>query len=273
MTKILLLLSVAILNSCASASKDIYFRTRLPTMETIEMGEDGSFGFGADLESKRFTIKTTRNLVDDFTFYTDNADLQNGKSDADVTGLDLQGTYKNTIQNFLPFRIAVSFDHAELKLGLFDARDGGKGWKGIINGGYYKTAAYQTNGTDCSFFDCFFKLDTKAASAIEDDLNIDYKGSETKAGTSIGYYFNHKHALYIGYNQLNGKVEANAHKESTDTRIALNEAVKGLGYGLGYAFRANVTYTGSFSVEHIEMSWGEAKHQATILAFQNHFAF
>src|SRR4051812_38221510 len=54
--------------SCATDSKDIYFRSRLPTGENPHFKEQGKFGANLELESERLTTQATHNLVSDFTF-------------------------------------------------------------------------------------------------------------------------------------------------------------------------------------------------------------
>jgi hypothetical protein len=266
------------LTGCVNASKDVYFKSRVPNMETIAINPKSKFGLNLSAETRRFQVRVTRDLVSSFRFYKDASLVELEKSDKKqpVSALDAEITFAEAFAHNWPFQVGVGFDHFEFKTNLFDARGGGAtGWKGIVNTGIYKTTAFQTNGSgQCSFL-CFSSdSDREKAKTSEDNINVDYKGYETKLGTSIGYYFAKNHAFYTGYNWMDGLYEASATQDNAPFgKIEMREAWYGNGFGLGYLYHVNEKFVLNFSGQKISMSWAGENHISHNLNVEGQVAF
>jgi hypothetical protein len=272
MQKIFLALLVAIwLSSCASARKDIYFRSRLPTIENLDLNESKHWGLSMEAENKRFNAKATDDLTSRFHFRTDYTSLQEG-GDYNLKGADLQLSYADRIQSVWPIQFSLSFDQLELKVGLFDFRNDGLGWKGIINTGYYKTASYQEEG-GCSFI-CFSShADRDKVSATQDNIDVSSGGAEKKVGGSIGYFFKKNMAAYVGYDWMNYDIHASATKKDTGDSINFDQVFYGSGYGAGILYYVNEALPMSLSVQHVNIYWVGETYETTLVNYSVLFGF
>ena len=261
---------------CAAASKDVYFKTRLPTMENLEIDAENKFGLDVDFENRRFEVTATNNLVNNFQFTKDRAALSDGPL-FQIRGLDAAVTYAHSVRKILPFQLAVAFDYAEIKMAVFDQRpSGGAGWKGIVNFGLYKSTAFEaTSDKSCFIYIfCFSSnADRTAAKNKEEEITTSYGGVEQKVGTSIGYYFDDKKALFVGYNWYQADIFASAHRDTPFSDIDFRQSFYGSGVGLGFSYRSSQHYVAVFKLEQVSMDWNSQRYSNIVAGFSNHFTF
>lgn len=248
------------LSACVSARKDIYFQSRVPNIENIEINPPGKLGFNMAGETRRFQVRITRDLVGSFQFYKDkeSASFESDNSTQPPKGIDAELTYADQLFRAWPFQLALSYDHVELKGNLFDFRSGdGRGWRSIVNVGVYKTNTWVSTGSsDCNFFCYSSESDKAKVKAEEDNIAVSFSGRESKVGTSFGYYFTKNQALFAGYDAYDAKITASATQKTGQQRtIDLTESYNGYGYGMGYLIHINNSALLSFTVQEIGMNW------------------
>ncbi len=269
--KILTCLLLLALCSCASSRKDIYFRTRLPTIETIDMGEAGRFGVNLDVESQRFQVQATNDIVNNPRFVKDRARYLS-EGELSIKGMDAAVTFSEMIR-MIPVQFALSLDHAEFKLRLFDLRKEDKtGWVGLINYGYYRTATYEESES-CFFICLSSQKDREAAQAQKDTVSTTQSGAEEKVGTTLGYYLSESSSIFGGYNWYDARIKMEAYYIKTDTRINFNERFYGSGFGLGYLYKFPRNASIALTLEHIKMDWNGIAMETDMVGVRSHISF
>ncbi len=247
---------------CVSSSKDIYFRSRLPTMEAPTFNENNRFGLELDLESDRFTTQITRNLVSDFHFYNDNASFHNAYGGAGIEGKDFSVTAAHWFSKY-PMQLGISADFAEIKFGLYGFQTPQPvGFFAMVDAGVYKTATYTENG-GCSWICLSSQKDKDEALRKEGSILADHGGNEKKYGLQLGYYFNTQQAAYIGYHRMDYYYRASARQElPPNGSLSFQESFSGYGIGLGYYHEWSSSLASTFSFEDIKIQWAtEDKRQ------------
>lgn len=260
---LLALLALSILVGCASASKDIFFRSRLPTMEAPVFNENNRFGLEFDLESDRFQTRITRNLTSDFSFYRDGADFHNSYGRATLEGRDLSVTGAHWFQN-LPVQLGLSFDFLEFKMGLYGFQPNqNSGFFAMIDGGIYKTATFEEEDNGCKFI-CFSSQKDKDNADMQNaGIGTDHGGNEKKYGVQFGYYFDSENAVYAGYHRMDYYYRASAVQHNPPNgSLSFQESFSGQGIGLGYYHAWGPSFATTFAGEGMTINWvSDIKYQ------------
>lgn len=259
MKKLLLLCLPFFLAACASDSKDIYFRSRLPTGENPHFKPQGQFGVNIELESERATHQITKNLVSDFDFKYKQSEspFSQNYGEMGLVGADISLSYTAPIP--FPIELAVSSDFAEMKVGLFGFQGGQKSnFFFMINGGYYKSTAYIDDGS-CKGRVCW--PGTKENSTVSDSIRTDQSGTEKKVGGNLGYFLDNGNAIYLSYNWMDYHYKASATQSNSPFQtIDFDQSMYGRGVGLGYMFKFEENNAISFSADNV-----------TVMSFRENF--
>ena len=245
---------------CASPEKKIVFKSRVPTVESPLFNENFQLGIATQLESQRFEVELTRNLVNDFSFRK-NGDIFSGDGDSlDIEGLDL-GLTGALGKDLFAVQVEVSGDYFELKTGLGSLYPRSPSrWLLALGGGVYRTAVDVRTGK-CSIF-CGSTSDSQANQEIENRIETQQRGQEVKLSGTLGYRFAEKWIFFLGYSQMNYQYYALARDPTrSPAQIEFNENFRGEGYGGGFAFQAHRNFQMSLSAHNIAISWNEQRRE------------
>lgn len=248
-----LLAASALLAGCRSgARKDVYFRSRLPTMEIPAFREGPGFGARVDVETVRSTVHATNNLVTDFNYYKDKINFSDSDS---ISGWDLFLTYKNSYAQ-IPLEVAATLDGLEARAGVFGFQEASdQKWFLMANYGIYRVAAYSESGNKCDFL-CFDSQESSDSSEkSQNDLDVTMNGYESKLGATLGYRLDEKSSALVSYNRMVHNYNSSARKISTDARIGFSERAESYGLGVGYMYTVNTNLAWGFSADRILMTW------------------
>lgn len=259
----------ALVTGCASASKDIHFRSRLPTQEIplLSFEKEQQFGFDVDLENNRFTFQPTHNLVDNYDLNQNNHYFS--RDQESIAGGDISGTYRRMVGT-APMKVAVSFDFLEFQVNPFSQPD--HEWFTNLNFGVYKTAAFTSEGTDCVF--CFNSSQSERDAEELKEKNITTKqaGFERKMGLQIGHIWQEKYAIAASYTWMNYEYTADVSKVGAGD-LNLKENFFASGAGLGFFFIPRQAFNFGITVDGIDMHWRGDVEQTTVVGFRGKFAW
>lgn len=260
-------LMAAALTGCASASKDIHFRSRLPTQEIplLTFDKTQQWGVDIDAENNRFTFQPTHNLVDNYDL--DQNTHYFSSDEYRVNGADALGTYRRTLGT-VPTKIGFSLDALELQINPL--ADAGGEWFTNLNFGLYKTAAFTSTGTDC--FACLTSEDGRNADLKEKDISTSQSGNELKMGVQVGKLFQEKYAWAISFNWMDYSYTADVTRTGSPD-LHLKEHFFAAGAGVGFFFIPRQIFNFGLTIDGIEMHWRGNVEAATVVGLRTKLAF
>lgn len=222
------LMAWVLLVGCASNKTEIFYRSRLPTLEDPRFNQHKKLGLEIDLESDRLKTRITNDLRTDFSFRKNNSDFSHNYGELKLGGLDINGTYAHWLNEKFPLQLNVSTDFLEMKLGLLGFRKNTeRGFFLMANAGYYQTATYGAD--DCGFV-CL--RSPQWGPVAENNVVVESSGFETKVGGTLGYFLDASSSVYAGYNHMRYDYQAKAHQENgANQTIGFNESFQAYGVG------------------------------------------
>lgn len=246
---------------CSTPQKNIRFHSRIPSIEAPLFNQHRQLGISTQLESERFEVQATKNLVNDFSFYKGQETFTSNKSSdalSSVQGLDVALTGALQTDSF-SFQAEASFDFLELKTGVGALHsDENTKWLGMLGAGYYLTATRVDSG-NCRFLCFSSEADQRKNQSIEDSITTSQSGHELKLSATLGYRTSRKSFVYLGYSHMFYNYKAEAIREPN--RIEFKEAFEGLGYGVGFAHQINEHFQMSFALQQISIRYGGKKQE------------
>lgn len=259
----ILFCSLTSLLSCAN-TYDILFRSRLPTVEAPIFLRNEQFGVGAQLETERFQVELTKNLISDFRFYKDQDRFSNGTPVFPGVDLAAQLSLDIPLVRFsdeVTVQGEAGVDFAEVKVGYGAVHDNARTpWLWMLGAGYYKTAT-MTKTSRCGLV-CVSSHDTDDASkSIVDGLTTEQDGHEIKISASLGYRFREKTFAYLGFSHMSYHWFAKAFRSAQSETIEMTEDFTGIGYGVGLAHQLNEETQISITVQTAALNWNAQKQE------------
>lgn len=258
---------------CSSPQKSITYRSRVPSIEAPLFNENLQLGISTQIESQRFEVAATKNLVDDFAFYRNGDSFTSGESQVSLEGLDIALTGALGADLYA-FQAEASFDFIEGKFGLGSLYESSpSSWLLMIGGGLYRTAVRIGSGS-CKFFCFSSEEDQKSTRDIENRIETQQSGTESKWSASLGYRFKQKWIVYAGYSQMHYKYFA----KITDTTrnpssLEFNETYDGAGYGLGLGYQFSRHAQMSLAGQTLVMNWNNRRQERGMGVLNIHFGF
>lgn len=250
-----------LISACSSPQKRIIFKSRVPSIEAPLFNENLQFGISTQLESQRFEVQLSGNLVDDFSFRRNGERFSGDGDSLKLEGLDLALTGALG-EDLYAFQAEVSADFFELKAGAGSLypRSPTK-WILMAGGGIYRTAIRVSSGK-CDFFCLSSEEDSKKTQSIENRIETQQSGQEIKLSGTLGYRLSDKWIIYLGYSQMNYRYHASATDPTRNpSKIELNETFEGVGYGGGIAFQAHRHFQMSIAAQNISLNWDNRRHE------------
>jgi hypothetical protein len=253
-----LLLSLVLMGCAGTARKDVYFRSRLPTMEDPDISKAGHLGLIAEVQTARFSGRLTRNLAESLTFVKGQSDFT--KSD-NIAGRDLFLSYADEASK-VPFQVAVTSDQAKIKVRVFDFREDTVGFFSSVNYAVAETTMYDENGA-CGGIICFESRSSKDLD-LENSIKVSHSGLEQKVGASLGYTYAPMKSVYIGYQWYDARLTAEASQNGNTAYF--QESFYGHGIGLGLMYRGSDRVKVTGTVEDIHIYWNTQNLQETVFS-------
>lgn len=259
----------ALFFGCATASKDIHFRSRLPTQDVpfIPKSSSHAFHFNVQAENSRFTFQPTNNLVANYNlgyetiYYSGNSQTINGLD------LSLGWSYSaDFIKIPLDYRFNASFDFVTVDVNLIRLLQLPKSWHLSFTGGQYRTSSYTSSGASGCFLFCS-QSSREDAELKESKIGTRQGGSEQKLGGTVGYFVNEKNLVALSYNWMNYSYFATVTKEGSPD-LNLNERFAGYGYGIGYYNMASDQFMIGFTVDAIQLNFRSKPQEKTVFGLR-----